>query len=91
MDIRVRHKRLDALIEVKSNADPIRAIREAIGQLLEYGLHRPGDAGPATVLVIAAPGAPTAESAAYMDKLQSVIASPIRYVHATDDAHDTPL
>ena len=91
VDLRVRHRHLDALVEVKSNASAVRAIREAIGQLFEYALHRPADAGPRTVLVIAAPGELTDGAAAFLARLNDVVARELRYVAVTEFSEQCPL
>ncbi len=61
VDIWVDHPDEDALIEVKSSLDACSAVREALGQLLEYAWIQPGPAIATTYRLIVAAPAPRSE------------------------------
>jgi hypothetical protein len=77
-------------IEVKSQPDPRLAIREALGQLLEYALFaRPGAALPE--LVVVAPGEPGPAVNRYVHSLSSELQIPLRYVSFHEHTRECPL
>jgi hypothetical protein len=85
VDIRVEDPRLRAFIEVKATTDPRLAIREALGQLLEYALFGAATSAELPRLVVAAPGASTPTVAEYLQSLRSRFGLVVDYVQATPD------
>lgn len=82
VDIQVDDPAFFALIEVKPTLDPRLAVREALGQLLEYA-HFDAPALPSQRrLIVAAPGRTTTELEAYLESLGSRYGLPLAYVEA---------
>ena len=80
-DLVVRNGQRTILIEMKAYSDARRAIREALGQILEYVFFYPKASNPSdsVELFIVAP-APLNEAASnYMTLLRSRFAIPVRY------------
>jgi hypothetical protein len=91
VDIKVKQDAKVTLIEVKTDLSPRYAVREALGQLLEYeywcGLKREKVAE----LVVAGPGELQELDRAYLTHLQRVRKLPIRYVHFRRGSKDVDL
>lgn len=68
------------LFEVKTHSTARAAIREAIGQLLEYAFGHQQRGTTVLELVIAAPAEPDAPTAEYLKALTSMVQLPVRYV-----------
>ena len=79
VDLTVRHKKRKLLIELKTDPLAKRAIREAIGQILEYAYFEPTQKHFALELFIVAPGALSSDAAAYLKLLNQQFGIPIRY------------
>ncbi|MDB4973604.1 MAG: hypothetical protein JWN48_1945, partial [Myxococcaceae bacterium] len=79
VDLKVRTGGMSILFEVKSDKRPRYAIRQALGQLLEYGhvCARKGEV--VGKLVVAAPGRLGPRDQEYIDYLRSQIRLPIEY------------
>jgi hypothetical protein len=68
------------LYEIKSDLEPRRVIREALGQILEYAFHPVRKASPLTLrLVIVGRSALREEDHAYMNRLRTEFNLPIEY------------
>jgi hypothetical protein len=83
VDITVTDAARTVLIEVKTNPNPRAAIREAIGQLLEYAYYRPSKDRD-TVLVIIAPGVLDELAENYLERLRIQFKIPISYYSYTE-------
>jgi len=83
---------LDVLfIEVKSEPDARLAIREALGQLLEYALFAHPDSAKVPELVVAAPGQSDDAVDMYVRRLCTQFQLPIRYVSFDEHTAQCPL
>lgn len=80
VDVQVEHKDLYAFFEVKSNSDARLAIREALGQVLEYAYFPKGITGRCPRLFVAAPGRKTAEVEVYLGFLKKRFDLTIEYI-----------
>ena len=80
-DLVVRNGQWTVLIEIKAYSDARRAIREALGQILEYAFFYPKTSNRAknVNLFIVAPAPMNEEVANYMNLLQTRFAIPVRY------------
>jgi hypothetical protein len=76
VDITIKDGKTTILIEIKTDPNPRAAIREAIGQLLEYAYYRPGTGAPDLVI---APGKLDKAAAAYIERLRTEFKIPISY------------
>lgn len=77
-DLVVRHGRRTFLIELKAYADARRAIREALGQVLEYTFFYPNRTEQIELFIVAP--APVTEAVSnYINILRTRFAIPIRY------------
>lgn len=79
-DLKVKRGRTTTLIEVKSDSRPRFAIRQALGQLLEYAYLEEQAGQRVSELVVAGPGELTALDRAYMKHLRDARKLPVRYV-----------
>jgi hypothetical protein len=79
VDIRVSEGQRAILIEIKTDPNPRAAIREAIGQLLEYAYYRPETRIGVLELVIIAPGKLDKTAEKYIQRLQTDFSIPISY------------
>ena len=77
VDVTVTTGKRRVLIEIKSTAIARAAVREALGQLLEYAYYRPSTAD--CELIVVSPGASTPEVANYVQRLRSNLRLPISY------------
>jgi len=91
VDIRIDHPDLFAFIELKTSASARLAIREAIGQILEYAHYKPGTDGRSPVLVVAAPVKAGPADLSYIELLRSRYGLDIRYVEFHRDTATSPL
>lgn len=80
VDIRLRDKPRLVFVEIKPDARPRHALREALGQLLEYEFVSAADGEPPTELVVAGPGELSQQDLDYLHHLQKRWSLPIRYV-----------
>lgn len=71
VDITVNEGSRRHFIEIKSNPIAKGAVRDAIGQLLEYAYCRPVKDWESIRLIIVAPGPETAEVSAYLKRLRA--------------------
>ena len=90
VDILVDHPDLLAFIELKSSADARLAVREALGQVLEYAYLRPGADGRDPVLVVAAPGPMTSVVSAYLDLLKVKFGLDVTYLEVSLEMTELP-
>ena len=79
VDLTVRDKKRKLLIELKTDPVAKRAIREAIGQILEYAYFAPKTHDVDLELFVIAPGMVNAEATAYLKLLNRKFRIPIRY------------
>jgi hypothetical protein len=79
------------LIEVKSTTSPRLAIREGVGQLLEYALYPPPASEQVPRLIVAAPSRPDPDDAAYLASLTKRFRLNIEYFQATPDLSALPF
>jgi hypothetical protein len=79
-DLKVRRRGKVTLIEVKSDSRPRHAIREALGQLLEYAYVSQREGEPIADLVVVGPGEMDGLAEAYLRHLRDERGLPIRYV-----------
>jgi hypothetical protein len=91
VDIVLTRADSDLFIEVKSESDARLAIREAVGQLLEYALFARPDSAKVPELVVAAPGQPDAAVELYVRRLSTQFHLPIRYVTFNEYTEECPL
>ncbi len=91
VDIRVGVDGGSILIEVKSTTSPRLAIREGVGQLLEYAMYPPPASEQVLRLIVAAPGRPDADDAAYLASLTTRFSLNIEYFQATPDLTALPF
>jgi hypothetical protein len=80
VDVKVRRNGEVTLVEVKTDPLPMRAIRQGMGQLLEYAFGCRVAGENVTQLVIAAPGEATESDRLYVKHLRSERGLPIKYV-----------
>ncbi len=80
VDVTLRQGKVVHLFEVKADPQPRRAIREALGQLLQYAFARLCKGEKVGLLVIAAPGELDASARDYVEHLQTSRALPIHYL-----------
>ena len=85
VDITVRDIGKTLLIEIKTNPNPRAAIREAIGQLLEYAYYWPRKGIKIVELVIIAPGKLDTSAKNYIQRLQTKFGIPIAYDSHSED------
>lgn len=87
VDIVVEHPELYAFIEVKSDPEARIALRNAIGQLLEYTWYeRPNARRPE--LIVVAPAPLTDAAAAYLERIREKEGLRIRYMEVTLETRD---
>jgi hypothetical protein len=79
VDITIIDGEKTILIEIKTNSTPRAAIREAIGQLLEYAYCRPQAGARALELVVIAPGKLDEPADEYIQRLRTKFSIPISY------------
>jgi hypothetical protein len=79
VDITVRDGQRTILIEIKTCPHARGAIREAIGQLLEYGYYRRA-LGDSLDLVVVAPGLLDQQAQQYIQRLRTEFKIPISYI-----------
>lgn len=79
-DIRLRRDGVAMLIEVKSDSRPKFAIREALGQLLEYAYFAERNGERVTDLIVAGPGELGEIDHAFLKHLRNDRKLPIRYL-----------
>lgn len=79
-DIRLRRDGATVLFELKSDSRARYAIREAIGQLLEYGYVAQQAGERVTDLIVAGPGELLPADSAYLQYLREQRGLPIRYL-----------
>jgi hypothetical protein len=80
VDLKVRQGGKVTLIEVKSDSRPRYAIREALGQLLEYAYVCERNGEPVAGLVVAGPGEMEGQAQEYLRHLREERGLPMRYV-----------
>lgn len=80
VDIKIQGDAGRTLIEVKSDSRPRFAIREALGQLLEYSFVAEKQGEHVKALIVAAPGELRPRDAEYLDHLRKRWALPLAYV-----------
>lgn len=80
VDIKVRRPKASTLIEIKSDSRPRHAIRQALGQLLEYAFVAEEAGESVGDLVVVAPGTLDPKVATYVEHLRKHWRLPIRYV-----------
>jgi hypothetical protein len=83
VDLTVLFKKRKLLVELKTDPVAKRAIREAIGQILEYAYFEPTSHHLDLELFIVAPGAMDAGAAAYLKVLNDQFGIPVRYCQFT--------
>ena len=79
VDITVTDGSKTILIEIKSHSNPRTAIREAIGQLLEYAYYRPSRDVGVLELVIIAPANLDRPATEYLHRLRTDFKIPVSY------------
>lgn len=77
VDLQVRSGRTTTLIEFKSATDPRKAIRQALGQLLDYAYFK--DAKSQSNLVVVGRGSPGVRDRRFVNTLRERLRMPIRY------------
>ena len=75
------------IYEIKTSVIPGECVRQALGQLLEYGYA--GEGPPVDTLWVVGPRACDAATETYLDKLRSRFNLPIYYRHQPEDDADT--
>lgn len=91
VDIKLRRPDGTTLIEVKSDCRPRYAIREAIGQLLEYAFECEERGESVRELVVAGPGELGPRDQLYLKHLREGRGFPIRYVQFRSGISDVKL
>src|SRR5262249_3757336 len=76
--------------EVKTHGFAKAAIREALGQILEYAVFPPRPNEPMPELVIVAPASRTPESDEYIARLRAR-GLPVRYAQFDETTNESPL
>ncbi len=89
VDIVVEHPGLHAFIEVKSDPEARIALRNAIGQLLEYVWYEQPDARRPQ-LIVAAPAPLTLAAKAYLDRIREKEGLKIGYIQVTLETKALP-
>jgi hypothetical protein len=84
IDIQVRDGKRLLFLEVKPDPRPRRAIREALGQLLEYEFVAAKSGRAPTELIVVGPGEPSSQELAYLRHLRTRWAIPIKYVPTSE-------
>jgi len=79
VDITVKHRDRTTFIEIKSASTCCAAVRESLGQLLEYAYYRPQPRGETLDLFIIAPAKLDKPTEAYIQRLRTDFDIPIRY------------
>lgn len=79
-DVKLRRNDMVDLFEIKSDPRPTKAIREALGQLLEYGYVCKQNGYKVGQLVVAAPGELGARDKEYLHHLRTTCSLPIQYI-----------
>jgi hypothetical protein len=79
VDITITDGKNTILIEIKTDSNPRAAIRDAIGQLLEYAYYRPQTGIAAVDLIVIAPGKPDKLADEYIKRLRAEFNIPISY------------
>lgn len=79
-DLKIRHARKLTIVEIKSDPRPRFAIREALGQLLEYAFIGERSGESLADLVVAGPGEITDPDHAYVKHLRKRWGLPVRFV-----------
>ena len=79
-DLKVRDNGLVHVFEVKSHPLPRKAIRNAIGQLLEYAFACKANGEKVGSLIVAAPGEIDGQDLEYLKHLQADRALPLHYL-----------
>lgn len=92
-DVKLVLKGKAHLFEIKADPRPRKALREAIGQLLEYRFRAQQAGEKVGLLVVAAPGELSDLDRAYMEHLQGVVGLPLHYLRLRRDqvTVDLPL
>lgn len=91
VDFKARTAAGSILFELKTDPRPRFAVREALGQLLEYAF-RCRAAGEAVVaLVVLAPGIPTPQEARYFTHLREAYGLPFHYIRFHESKRDLDL
>jgi hypothetical protein len=85
VDLTVRTHKRKLVIELKTDPIAKRAIREALGQILEYAYYRSEPQLQNLELFIVAPGPLDAEAAAYLKLLNNKFGLPMRYCQFLPD------
>jgi hypothetical protein len=80
VDIKLRDKTRLVFVEIKPDSRPRRALREALGQLLEYEFVAASDGEAPTELVVAGPAELSEREVVYLHHLQKRWSLPIKYV-----------
>ncbi|MGH9917409.1 MAG: hypothetical protein ACRD6W_00840, partial [Nitrososphaerales archaeon] len=90
-DIRLDLGKRRVIVEVKSDPRARYAIREALGQLLEYAFVSQAKGWPATEIVVAAPGEADGQVQEYLRYLCETRGLPIRYVPFRNETESVDL
>jgi len=88
VDIKLRDGKRLVFLEIKSDCRPLRALREALGQLLEYEFYARTHGEMATELLVVAPGELSRREREYVEHLRERWSLPIRYVCIGDEPTD---
>ena len=91
VDVRLTRGNETILIEVKSDNRPRYAIREALGQLLEYAYRSQQQGVSISEMVIVAPGELSELERRYVEDLRTTRQLPVRYLSVTLDNSDIDL
>lgn len=91
VDIKLQRPKSITLIEVKSDSQPRRAIRDALGQLLDYAFVCSQRGENVSELVVVAPAEAGPQDSAYLRHLQQVRRLPIRYICFRQGTTDVEL
>jgi hypothetical protein len=90
-DIKLKRDGQVTIIEVKTDPRPMRAVREALGQLLEYAFGCANNGDTVGRLVVAAPGEPSDLDRRYIEHLRSERGLPLHYVCFRQGRNDVNL
>jgi hypothetical protein len=91
VDIKLRTGEAVTLLEVKSDSRPRFAIREALGQLLEYAFVAEADGETVKELIVAGPGELRPRDRDYLEHLRKRWELPLRYVCFRSGMTDAPI
>ena len=80
VDIKVQRPEGITLIELKSSASALQAIRSGLGQVLEYAFVHPEWRSALFELIIVGQGLPTDQSTEYINWLREKYKLPVRYI-----------